>query len=154
MARQMAEAAAAGARAAALAMGEAHRLEVRLSPALDTDARIVLSADAYLFCAPENLASLSGEMKAFFDRNYYAVLDAVAGRPYGALVAAGTDGEGALRQIDRIATGWRLRAAVPPLIARNGAQTPEAILAPKTAAPGVLAECEERGGTLAATLLL
>ena len=31
----------------------------------------VLSADGYLFCAPENLATVSGAMKEFFDRTYY-----------------------------------------------------------------------------------
>eukprot|EP01050_Picozoa_sp_SAG11_P017516 SAG11_NODE_2535_length_3245_cov_11.597584_3_plen_151_part_00 len=31
----------------------------------------VLAADGFLFCAPENLASVSGEMKEFFDRSYY-----------------------------------------------------------------------------------
>ena len=31
-------------------------------------ARQVLRADGYIFCAPENLASVSGEMKEFFDR--------------------------------------------------------------------------------------
>lgn len=152
-ARQMAEAAAQGARDAARDMGD-ERLQVQLVPALDVQAQTVLDAQAYVFCAPENLAALSGEMKAFFDRNYYAVLDAVAGRPYAALIAAGTDGQGALRQLQRIATGWRLREAFPALVMRNGAQTPAEILAPKTVDADTLARCRECGGTLAAGLLL
>lgn len=151
-ARQMAEAAARGARAAAQAMEEA--LDVQCLPADDTDSARVLAADAYVFCAPENLGSLTGEMKAFFDRNYYAVLDAIAGRPYALLVAAGTDGAGACRQMQRILTGWRLREAAPPCIHRNGAQSPAAILAPKQVPPDVLAHCEQVGGTLAASLML
>ncbi|GAA5234865.1 flavodoxin family protein [Verticiella sediminum] len=151
-ARQMAQAAADGAHAAADAMDEA--LDVHLLAADEVQADSLLEADAYLFCAPENLATLSGEMKAFFDRNYYAVLDAIAGRAYAVMIAAGTDGEGARRQVERIASGWRLRAAAPPFVYRNGAQTPEAILAPKTVAPDVLAQCGEIGGTLAAGLLL
>ncbi|CRD75009.1 flavodoxin [Bordetella pertussis] len=67
---------------------------------------------------------------------------------------AGTDGEGAARQVERICTGWRLRAAAPPLIARSGAQTPEQIAAPKQVPADVLARCEELGGLLAATLLM
>ncbi|CPL16794.1 flavodoxin [Bordetella pertussis] len=51
-------------------------------------------------------------------------------------------------------TGWRLRAAAPPLIARSGAQTPEQIAAPKQVPADVLARCEELGGLLAATLLM
>ncbi|NLY63715.1 MAG: flavodoxin family protein, partial [Alcaligenaceae bacterium] len=41
-------------------------------------------ASAYLFCAPENLASLSGAMKEFFDRFYYDLLENIEGRPYSA----------------------------------------------------------------------
>lgn len=148
----MAEAAASGAREAARDMGEA--LQVERAPALEVDTQTVLRAQGYVFCAPENLGALSGEMKAFFDRHYYAALDVLAGRPYAALIAAGTDGQGALRQVQRIATGWRLREAIAPLVARNGAQTPEAILAPKTVDAATLARCHECGGTLAATLLL
>jgi len=149
----MAEAAAQGARDAAHAMEDA-TLHVRLVRAEDVQTQDVLQSDGYVFCAPENLAALTGEMKAFFDRHYYAVLDAVAGRPYAAIIAAGTDGQGALRQLQRIATGWRLRETFAPIVARNGAQTPEAILAPKTVDEATLAQCRESGGTLAATLLL
>ncbi len=70
------------------------------------DAQRVCAASAYLFVAPENLAALSGVMKEFFDRTYYAVLERIAGRPYGIIVAAGSDGHGAVRQIERIVTGW------------------------------------------------
>jgi hypothetical protein len=91
-------------------------------------------------------------MKDFFDRIYYAVLDRVDGRPYAALIAAGTDGTGAQRQIQRIATGLRLREVAPPLIVVNGAQTPEAILAPKQVPASELARARELGEALAAGL--
>lgn len=151
-ARQMAEAAAAGAREVVQEMQG--KLDIRILQAEQAQPQDLLSAQGYLFAAPENLGSVSGEMKAFFDRNYYAVLDQLAGRPYALLIAAGTDGTGAQRQIERIATGWRLRLIAPALVARNGAQTPEAILAPKTISPEVRADCSEMGGLLAATLLL
>ena len=48
-------------------------------------------------------------MKDFFDRTYYAALDRIAGRPYATMVCAGSDGENAVRQIERICTGWRLK---------------------------------------------
>ncbi len=83
---------------------------------------------------------------------YYAVLDQVNGRPYAAIIAAGTDGAGAARQVQRIATGLRLREIAPPLIVRNGAQTPEAILAPKQVAAHDLAPALELGAALAAGL--
>ncbi len=84
-------------------------------------------------------------MKDFFDRVYYPVLDRINGRPYATIIAAGTDGTGAARQVQRIATGLRLREVAPPLVVRNGAQTPEAILAPKTVPAVDLAQARELG---------
>jgi multimeric flavodoxin WrbA len=97
---------------------------------------------------------MSGLMKDFFDRTYYAALDRVAGRAYGLMICAGSDGQGAVRQLTRIATGWRLRPAAEPLVVITGAQTPEAIWAPKTIAPAELARCEALGGALAAGLAM
>lgn len=153
-ARQMAEAAARGARAAADQLEQASDLRVLLQRAADTQADALLASQAYLFCAPENLASLSGEMKEFFDRNYYAVLDRIQGLPYACAISAGSDGAGAARQVERICTGWRLNLLAPPLIVNMGAQTAQQILAPKTVASADIAKCEELGGLLAATLLL
>ncbi|OZI74108.1 flavodoxin family protein [Bordetella genomosp. 12] len=153
-AQQLAEAAELGALQTAAALEHADTFRVRRLPAQDTQGVDLLAADGMVFCAPENLGSLSGEMKAFFDRSYYAVLDRVAGRPYGMAVSAGTDGHGAARQIERICTGWRLKLISPALIACTGAQTPEAILAPKELAPQARTSAEELGGLLAATLLL
>ena len=48
----------------------------------------MLAADGYLFATPENLESMSGLMKDFFDRTYYAALDQVNGRPYATMVCA------------------------------------------------------------------
>jgi multimeric flavodoxin WrbA len=95
---------------------------------------------------------MAGLMKEFFDRVYYPVLDQLNGRPYALLVCAGSDGTGAVRQIERIATGLRLKAVAPALIVITHAQTPEAILAPKTIAPEELARCAEIGAGLAAGL--
>lgn len=146
-ARQMAEAAAAG---AAAEPGVA----LRLLRASDAGANDVLAADAFLFATPENLATMSGVMKDFFDRSYYAVLDRIAGRPYACLVCAGSDGSGAARQIERIATGWRLKAVAPPLIVCTHAQTPEQILRAKTIAPDELERCAQLGAAIAAGLAL
>ena len=146
-ARQMAEVAAQGARAE-------RDVSVRLRPAAETSSDDLLAADGYLFAAPENLASLSGVMKDFFDRAYYDVLDRIGGRPYAVLICAGSDGEGAVRQLARIATGWRLRSVADPVIVITHAQTAEAILAPKTIAPAELARCAELGQALAAGLAL
>jgi multimeric flavodoxin WrbA len=145
--QQMAEAAAAAAR-------EQEGLDVRLQRADATRAEDVLAADGYLFATPENLAAMSGIMKDFFDRTYYAALDRVNGRPYAVMICAGSDGQNALRQIDRIATGWRLKSIAQGLIVCTHAQTPERILAHKTIGDEDLARCAELGAGLAAGLAL
>lgn len=145
--QQMAEAAAAAAR-------EQAEVVVRLQRADASGPDDVLAADGYLFATPENLAAMSGIMKDFFDRSYYGVLDRVNGRPYAAMICAGSDGQNALRQLDRIATGWRLNSVAPGLIVCTHAQTPERILAHKTIGPDDLARCAELGAGLAAGLAL
>ena len=145
--RQMAEAAARGAETEP-------DIDVRLVAAPKTEPADMLNADGYIFATPENLAAMAGLMKDFFDRCYYPVLDRINGRPYATLICAGSDGRNALRQIDRITTGWRLRAIAEPIIVCTHAQTPEAILAPKNISPADLARCEEVGTALAAGIAL
>ena len=145
--RQMAEAARAG------AAGEA-ACAVRLLHAAQAGPHDVLAADGYVFATPENLAAMSGQLKDFFDRSYYGVLDQVNGRPYASLVCAGSDGSNAARQIARIATGWRLKPVAEPLIVCTHAQTPEAILAPKQIGDEDLERCRALGEALAAGLVL
>ena len=123
-----------------------------LMTAADTSVSHVLGADGYLFVTPENLATMAGRMKDFFDRIYYGVFDKINGRPYAAIIAAGTDGEGAARQIQRITTGLRLKEIALPLIVRNGAQTPEQILAPKKVPEIELNRARELGAAISAGL--
>lgn len=146
-AQQMAQAAAAG---AALETG----LQVRLLPAADAAAEDLLNADGYIFATPENLAAISGLLKDFFDRTYYAVLEQLNGRPYASLICAGSDGHNAARQIERIATGWRLKAVAPPLVLCTHAQSPEEILRPKQISPAGLQSCRDIGASLATGLVL
>ena len=120
------------AEAAARAAEAESDVHVRLLSAVDAQAADVLAADGYIFATPETLAAISGLMKDFFDRTYYAALERINGRPYASLICAGSDGQNAARQIERIATGWRLRAVAEPVIVCTHAQTPEAIFASKT----------------------
>ena len=125
-------------------------VELVVRRADEADAPDVLAADAMLFATPENLASMAGMMKDFFDRTYYAVLERVDGRPYATIVCAGSDGQGAARQIARIATGWRLKPLAEPLIVITHAQTPEAILAAKSIDAPSLERARELGAAMAA----
>ncbi|WP_313233891.1 flavodoxin family protein [Delftia acidovorans] len=146
--RQMAEAARDG------AVAEGQGVQVRLLHASEAGPDDVLSADGYLFATPENLAAISGQLKDFFDRSYYAALDHINGRPYASLICAGSDGQNAARQIARIATGWRLKPVAEPLIICTHAQTTEAILAPKRIAAAELEQCRALGEAMGAGLAL
>ena len=108
-------------------------LQVRLLHACDAGPDDLLAAQAYLFATPENLAAIAGQMKEFFD---------------------GSDGSNAVRQVERIATGWRLRKIAESLIICTHAQTPEAILAGKTIPRHDLQRCEDFGETLGQGLVM
>jgi multimeric flavodoxin WrbA len=144
---QMAQAAAKGAHSEP-------DVAVNMMHAGEAGANELLEGDGYIFATPENLAMMSGVMKDFFDRTYYPALDRIVGRPYTILICAGSDGENAARQIQRIATGWRLKAIAEPIIVCTHAQTPDAILARKEIGAFDLQRCEEIGATMAAGLAL
>ena len=145
-ARAMAQAACAG---ASVEPGA-----VRLLGAEVVSPDDMLSAAGYLFCCPENLGTMSGEMKAFFDRCYYPLLGRIEGRAFATMIAAGSDGSGAERQIERIVTGWRLRRVAEPLIICTNAQTPDRILAPKILFQADLENCRELGQAVSTGLAL
>jgi multimeric flavodoxin WrbA len=144
---QMAHAAARGARSEA-------GLRVSLLRAAEAQADDVLSADAYIFATPENLGGISGMMKDFFDRTYYAAFERLNGRAFLTIICAGSDGRNAAQQIDRIAGGWRLKRIADPYIVCTNAQTPEQILKPKRIEQEALSRCEELGRTMASGLAM
>jgi multimeric flavodoxin WrbA len=144
---QMARAAAAGA-------ASESAVSVSLLRAADAHPADLLNASGFIFASPENLAAMSGQMKDFFDRTYYAALEHLNGRPYATLICAGSDGGSAARQIERIATGWRLTPIADPMIVCTHAQTPEEILRPKNIPAQALKACEELGAALASGMAL
>lgn len=144
-------------------------LAVSRKRARDTTTQDLLSSDAFVFCAPENLASLSGEMKEFFDLTYYDVFEnqarpgvqeelvsRILGRPVAIAVASGSDGTSAARQMERICVGWRLEKVMEPLICSNHLeQTKSNILqVGKACTEQQREQCRTVGGTIAATLML
>ena len=127
--------------AAKAACGE-EGAETILMRAEDCQPDDMLAADGYIFAAPENLAAIAGVMKAFFDRCYYPLLGRIEGRPY------------ARAQLERIATGWRLRKVIDTPIICTHAQSEEVILAEKVIDAADLEKCAEIGATLAAGLAM
>ena len=132
----------------------AEDVEVQLLHADAAGADDMLAADGYLFVFPENLAAISGVMKAFFDRVYYPCLGQIEGRPYAVIVCAGSDGSNAVRQTERIATGWRLKKVADSIIVCTHAQTLETILAAKEIGKADLQQAEDLGAAMAAGLTL
>ncbi|MEE4154120.1 MAG: NAD(P)H-dependent oxidoreductase [Erythrobacter sp.] len=128
--------------------------ETVLLSAPDATPELLLACGGYLFVCPENLGGLSGAMKEMFDRCYYPLMERIEGRPYATIIAAGSGGEGAQRQLDTIVTGWRLRRVAEPIIAHMAAQTPEEILAPKSITSGQREKARTLGAGLAAGLAM
>jgi len=144
---QMAQAATAGAATEAA-------VAARLLHASEAGPGDLLAADGYIFATPENLAAISGLMKDFFDRAYYQVLEQINGRPYATMICAGSDGQNAARQIERIATGWRLKPIAPPLIICTHAQTKDEILSPKRIGATEIELCTDLGAAMASGLAM
>jgi multimeric flavodoxin WrbA len=135
---QMAEAARDG----ALAIDDVDTLFLR---AADAGVAQLLAADALLIATSENFGGMAGIVKDFLERTYYPCEGRLEGRPYAVLVCAGTDGTGAMRDVDRVATGWRLHKVHPGLIHKSGV-TSQPVIVPDD----ILAQCREIGATLAA----
>lgn len=106
--------------------------------ALDAGLDALLAADGLIVATPENFGYLSGAVKDFLDRTYYPAEGQVDGLPYLMLVSAGNDGSGAVRALERIATGFRWKRVAEPLIVRG---EPD---------PAAQAAARERGALLAA----
>ena len=134
---QMAQALERGA-LAALKEAEAEQ-EVRVVTRRCAEAgpEDMLGADAIALGTPENFGYMSGMMKDFLERVFYACEGKIEGRPWALFVAAGQDGSGAIASVERIVTGLRLKKVREP------------ILALREVTPEILAQCEELGATLA-----
>jgi multimeric flavodoxin WrbA len=115
-------------------------VDVRVRNAFDATADDLRWADAVILGTPENFGYMSGALKDFFDRTYYTVINETQGLPYALFIKAGSDGEGALRSIERLVTGLKWRAVLPPLVV-TGELSDEH-----------LQRCHELGLTLAAGL--
>ncbi|MFZ8913419.1 MAG: NAD(P)H-dependent oxidoreductase, partial [Pseudomonadales bacterium] len=92
---------------------EDHAIEdvtVRCLRAPDAGPEDLRWADGLLFGTPENFGTMSGLLKDFFDRTFYAVEGELAPLPYALFISAGNDGRGAVREIERIAR--RVLAAI------------------------------------------
>lgn len=120
----------------------ADEVELRVLRAFDAGLDDLLWAQGLLIGTPENFGYLSGAVKDFLDRTYYPAEGRTIGLPWAMFVSAGNDGTGAVRALERIATGYQWHKVAEPVIV-NGDPDVEG-----------LDRARELGQTLAAGLSL
>ncbi len=94
-------------------------ITLRYKRCQEAGAEDLLWADGLLIGTPENFGYMSGAMKDFFDRTYYAVEGQLAGRPYAIFISCANDGRGAVSAIHRIMNGYATKEVADPLICRG-----------------------------------
>ena len=132
---RMAEAVERGARSEA-------GVRVIVKRCADAGPEDVLAADGLILGTPENFGYMSGMMKDFLERVFYACEGKVNGRPWALFVGAGQDGSGAVSSVERIILGLRFKKALEPVVAVKELQANH------------LTQCEEMGAALAAGLAM
>ena len=94
-------------------------LSVSIKSPFETNAEDILNADGLLIGTTENLASMAGATKDFFDRTYYDLLEKKAGLPTAIWIRAGHDGTGTLMQFNSIIKGLRWKLVQDILICKG-----------------------------------
>ena len=130
---QMAEAVERGARAE-------EGVRVVVKRCAEAGPEDVLGADGLILGTPENFGYMSGMMKDFLERVFYACEGKVEGRPWALFVGTGLDGAGAVSSVERIVTGLRLKKISEPIVVV------------KELKPKQIAALEELGAAMAAGL--
>ena len=91
------------------------RPALRVRHSLSAGPLDLLAARVTLFATPEKFGYMAGALKDLFDRSYYPLEGRVEGRPYALIVAAGSDGRGAVQAVQRIVRGLALKPVAEPL---------------------------------------
>ena len=91
-----------------------------------------------VICSPEYFGYMAGAVKDLLDRTYEEVRDTMFGKSYGIVVCAGNDGTGAVKSIERIIAGFRMKKVQEPIICRGEISSED------------LSKCRLLGRTLAA----
>lgn len=82
-------------------------IAVVLKKAQDATLEDLLQCHGIGIGSPEYFGTMAGMIKDFFDRTFVAAEEQTIGLPFVLFVCAGNDGRGAIRQIERIAEGYK-----------------------------------------------
>ena len=94
-------------------------LKIKLINPLEADKDDVIETNGIIIGTSENLGSMAGATKDFFDRIYYEVIDKTDGLPIAVWIRAGHDGTGTSRQLKSILTGLKWKLVQEVLICRG-----------------------------------
>ena len=119
-------------------------VNIRLLRAHEAGPDDLLWCHGILLGTPENFGYMSGALKDFFDRTFYEVEGKLNPLPYSVFIAAGNDGTGAVRAIERIVNGYPFVRVHDPVIHRGE----------EDCSAAMLQTCADVGQTLAAGLTL
>lgn len=117
-------------------------IDIKIIKALDATIEDVVGADGIIFGTPENFGTMSGGLKVFFDSTYDAARNLQLQKPFALIVSCETDGTGADRQVQTIATGYILKKVLETIIVKEAEHEQK------------MDAVEELGQTFAAGLLL
>lgn len=96
-------------------------VQVTVRRVWDAGIEDLAQAQGLLLVAAENSGALCGAAKDFLDRSFYPAIARGLVLPYTLLISAGNDGRGAVRQAERIFSGYPFPAAAEPVILRGEA---------------------------------
>lgn len=120
--------------------GEIEGVKVILKKALETGEADLLECDGLVLGSPEYFGYMCGALKDLFDRTYEQVRGhkKIFRKPYAVFISAGNDGQGALRNIEKICLGYQFKKIHQPIISQG------------PVSDEILWQCEELGRTIAA----
>jgi multimeric flavodoxin WrbA len=111
-------------------------------PAAQVTPEALESCRLLVVCSPEYFGYMAGAIKDLFDRTYEQIREHTVGKSYAVVICAGNDGTGALRGVERILMGYRMKKVQEPIV-HQGDVTLD-----------ILHRCRELGETLAAGMEL
>lgn len=128
------------ARAVALGAESIEGVQVILKQARETNLEDLCECRGLAIGSPEYFGYMSGMIKDFFDRTYEPARGRkeIFRKPYVTFICAGNDGSGALRQIERICSGYPFK------------KVQEAVFAVGGVSDEIIEQCRQLGQTLAA----